>query len=132
MEAYRALCPGFEASRTPEDPHPSPDPKRRLLRLEERLPVAVTSPRVPPLEDRLPLLPPVANQRHLRKTQRGAARAITELFRQEPAAQRGHRRLPVGQDHRGWWTTEGLRRGQEKVRGRKRHLLVDTEGLVQS
>src|SRR4028119_1786924 len=87
MEAYRALCPGFEASRTPEDPQPSPDPKRRLLRLEERLPVAVTSPRVPTLEDRLPLLPPVANQRHLRKTQRGAARAITALFRPEPAAQ---------------------------------------------
>src|SRR5215211_8522550 len=94
----------------------SPDPKRRLLRLEERLPLAVTSPRVPTLEDRLPLLPPVANQRHLRKTQRGAARAITELFRQDPAAQRGHRRLPVGQDHRGWWRTEGLRRGQEGAR----------------
>jgi putative transposase len=51
------------------------------------------------------------------------------LFRQEPAAQRGHRRLPVGQDHRGWWRTEGFD-GGKKVRGRKRHLLVDTEGLV--
>src|SRR5215218_9219467 len=37
--------------------------------------------------------------RLLPKTQRGAARALADLLRQGSAAQRGHRRLTVGQDH---------------------------------
>ena len=58
MEAYRALGAGFEAPSTTEDPQPPPGSKRRLLRLEEWMPLAVTSPPVPTLEDPLPLLLP--------------------------------------------------------------------------
>src|SRR5215208_7796813 len=75
--------------------------KRRLLCLEEWLSLAATSSRVPTLEDRLPLLPRVENRRHLRETQRGAARALADLLRQEPTAQRWDSRLAVGQDHWG-------------------------------
>src|SRR5215210_8527894 len=113
MEAYRALRPGSEVPRTTENPHPSRDPKRRLLCLEKWLSLAVTSPRVPTLEDRLPLLPRVEDQRHLRETQHGAARALADMLRQEPAAQRWDSRLPVGQDYRGGRRAERIRRRQE-------------------
>jgi putative transposase len=41
-----------------------------------------------------------------------------------------YRRLPLGQEHRGRRRTHRGYDGNKKVRGRKRHLLVDTEGLV--
>src|SRR5215212_8449725 len=90
--------------------------KRRLLYLEEWLSLAVTSPRVPTLEDRLPLLPRVEDQRHLRETQRGAARALADMLGQEPAPQRRDSRLPVGKDHRRGRRTTRLRRRQEGSR----------------
>src|SRR5215208_5070727 len=130
MEAYRALRPGSEVPRTTENPQPTRDPKRRLLYLEEWLSLAVTSPRVPTLEDRLPLLPRVEDQRHLRETQRGAARALADMLGQEPAPQRRDSRLAVGKEHRSRQRTTRLRRRQEGSHGRKPHLLVDTEGLV--
>jgi transposase len=65
----------------------------------------------------------------LRAAQRRFARAAAGPLGQEPVPERGHRRLPVGKDEWGWWRTEGIRRQQEGS-GRKRHLLVDTEGLV--
>src|SRR5215212_3561394 len=129
MEAYRALRPGSEVPRTTEDPQPTPDPKHRLLCLEEWLSLALTSPGVPTLEDRLPLLPPVEDQRHLRETQHGAARALADMLGQEPAPQRRCCRLAVGKDPGVGGEQRGYD-GGKKVRGRKRHLLVDTEGLV--
>jgi hypothetical protein len=57
--------------------------KRCLLRLGEWMSLAVTSPRVPTLENRLPLLPPVEDEWYLRDTQRGVARALANLLRQE-------------------------------------------------
>src|SRR5919112_2092916 len=44
------------APRTTEDPQPSQDPKRSLLYLEERMSLAVTSSRMPTMEDPLPLV----------------------------------------------------------------------------
>src|SRR5215208_2645777 len=116
MEAYRALRPGSEVPRTTENPQPSRDPKRRLLYLEKWLSLAVTSPRVPTLEDHLPLLPRVEDQRHLRETQRGAARALADMLGQEPAPQRRDSRLAVGKDHRSRRRTTRLRRRQEGSR----------------
>src|SRR5215212_3324561 len=120
MEAYRALRPGSEVPRTTENPQPTPDPKRRLLHLEEWLSLALTSPRVPTLEERLPLLPSVEDQRHLRETQRGAARgaarALADMLGQEPAPQRRCCRLAVGKDHRSRRRTTRLRRWQEGSR----------------
>jgi hypothetical protein len=43
-------------TRTPQASRPKGDPRRRLLRLEERLPLAVAASRVPALEDRLRLV----------------------------------------------------------------------------
>jgi putative transposase len=58
------------------------------------------------------------------------ARAAAEPLGKEPAPQRGYRRLPVDQEHRGRGGEQRGYDGNKKVRGRKRHLLVDTEGLV--
>jgi putative transposase len=82
------------------------------------------------MEERLPLVQEVAHRRDLRAAQRGAARALAGATGQRPTAQRGHSRFSVGQDKRGRRRSTRLRRGGKKVRGRKRHLLVDTEGLV--
>ena len=37
---------------------------------------------------------------------------------------------PIGEDYRGRRSTARIRCGAKKVKGRKRHLLVDTEGLI--
>ena len=91
--------------------------KRCLLRLGEWMSLAVTSPRVPTLENRLPLLPPVEYQWYLRETQRGVARALADLLRQEPAAQRRQRPLPVGQDYWGNAHANLLLASRQDVRG---------------
>ena len=131
MEAIRALRPGSEGPRTTENSQPTPDPKRHLLYLEEWLSLAVSSPRVPTLEGSLPLLlARVEDQRHLRETQRGAARALAHMLGQEPAPQRGDSRLAVGKDHWSRRRTKRLRRRQEGSRQQASPLLVDTEGLV--
>src|SRR5829696_68453 len=116
MEGYRALRPGSEVPRTTENPQPSRDPKRRLLYLEEWLSLAVTSSRVPTLEDRLPLLPRVEDQRHLRETQRGAARALAELLGQNPPPRRRETRPPAEKNHGGGRKKTGLGRRKKVPR----------------
>jgi putative transposase len=59
-----------------------------------------------------------------------AARALADMLGQEPAPQRRDSRLAVGKEHRSRRRTTRLRRRQEGSHARKRHLLVDTEGLV--
>ena len=81
------------------------------------------------LGDRLLVVRKMARGWDLRAAQRHFARAAAESLGQEPAAQRRDSRLPVLQEHRGGGEQRGYD-GNKKVRGRKRHLLVDTEGLV--
>jgi putative transposase len=72
----------------------------------------------------------MAYRRHLGAYQSGHTRTPAGSPEQRSTAQRWCGGLPVGQEHRG-----GRRRargydGGKKVKGRKRHILVDTEGFV--
>jgi hypothetical protein len=116
--------------RTPQAALLAGDTRRRLLHSKERLPLAVAAPRVPALEDGLRLVQAVAHRRDLGAPERRAARASTVAPCQRSEPQRRDSGLPVAQDHRSGRRRAGLRPRKEKVEGRKRHLLVDTEGLV--
>ena len=82
------------------------------------------------MEDCLPLLPSVAYRRHLGAAARGPAAKSPSTF--------GEKRTTSGRHHRFTESVKttgvgGEQRGYDvgkKVKGRKRHLLVDTEGLV--
>jgi putative transposase len=82
------------------------------------------------LGDPLLVVREVAHRRDLREAQRRARRAVAGPLGQGPAPERGYRRLPVREDHRGGRRAEGLRRKQEGAGHSKRHLLVDTEGFL--
>jgi hypothetical protein len=56
VQPHRATPTCRQPAGTPQDPRSARDPKRRLLRPEERLSLAVATPRVSALEDRLPLV----------------------------------------------------------------------------
>lgn len=90
--------------------------------------MASASPRLSSLEDRVSLLPFVETRRHVGAHQRGASHQSAECFGARLATECGDYRQPVGEDDR--------RRGPrgydagKKVKGRKRHLLVDTSGLL--
>jgi hypothetical protein len=73
--------------------------KRCLLRLGEWMSLAVTSPRVPTLENRPPLLPPVEDQGTFGKLNAVLCERLRICLGRKPSAQREHRRVPVGQDY---------------------------------
>ena len=91
--------------------------------------LAALAPRLPALEDRPPLLQDLAPRRHLGAAKRGTARALANKAGENPHPSAGMvdsqsaKTTGVGGEARGY-------DGGKKVRGRKRHLLVDTEGLV--
>jgi len=60
----------------------------------------------------------------------GIARALAGPAGEKPPAQRRNGRFTIGQNDRGVGGEQRGYDGGKKVRGRKRHLLVDTEGLV--
>src|SRR5215210_2310893 len=131
VQPHRATPTCRQPAGTPQDPRSARDPKRRLLRPEERLSLAVATPRVSALEDRLPLVPSLAHQRDVGATQRRAARAPAgEVGQRTPQPSAGKlvdsqsvKTTGVGGNERGFDPAK-------KVEGRKRHLLVDTEGFV--
>ncbi len=87
------------------------------------------APRVSALEGRLLLVQEMAHRGHLRTAKRSMARTPAKTPREKRPTQRrdvdsqSAKTTGVGGEQRGY-------DGGKKVRGRKRHLLVDTEGLV--
>jgi hypothetical protein len=122
--------PRAHRARTPQDPRPSGGPRRRLLRPQERLSLAVAAEGLPALEDRLRL---ALRRWRIDGTFERLNAEVGEVLR----ARSGRNRLPSAgiADSQAAKTTGvgGEQRGHDggkKVRGRKRHLSVETEGVV--
>ena len=81
-------------------------------------------------EDRTPLLQEVAHRWHLGKDARHPARASAGAPEEKLSAQCSDSGFPVDQDNGRGRQGARLRRGQKDQRHSKRHLLVDTQGLV--
>src|SRR5215208_3900325 len=81
MGDTRSTHPTRQTWRTPAQVADEEDPKRRLLPLEERLPVAHASTRVPAVVHRTSLLQTMAHRRHLGEDQRHAAQKDTHKQR---------------------------------------------------
>jgi hypothetical protein len=121
MEGPQAPRSGRQQAGTTEYPQPARDPRCRLLRPKKRLPLAATTPRVPAVGNRLQLVQEMEHGRHLRAAQRRVARAAAQPPGQESSPERGHRRLPDDQEHRGGRRTERLQRPQEGSRQEAPH-----------
>ena len=130
MGMPRATRPAPEQAGATEDPRRPRDTRRGLLRPQERPSLAVVAPRLPALGDRLLVVREVAHRRDLRAAQRRATRAVAGSLGQEPAPERGYCADSQPAKTTGVGGEQGGYDGNKKVRGRKRHLLVDTEGLV--
>jgi hypothetical protein len=129
MGISQILPPGSQQARPTEDPQTSRDPKRYLLHLEEWLSLAASASRIPALGNRLLLVQEMAYRWDVGEVKRRASRVLADTVGEKPTTQCRHRRLTVGQDYRVGGEQRGYD-GGKKTRGRKRHLLVDTEGLV--
>src|SRR5215217_1460503 len=130
MELHRTPHARSQRHRTPSSIPLTRDPRRRLLRPRKRLPVAPASPRLSQVANRL--------AHYFRKwriegTWERINRALRERLRvrlgrdPQPSAgvvdSQSLKSTGVGGEERGF-------DGGKKVKGRKRHLLVVTDGFV--
>src|SRR5215210_2309238 len=121
-------APGRQARRSPAQRGPARGRECPAVSAADRLCVAAVAARPGAVGHGLGLLPPLARRRDDRADPRHVARSGATRRRAGSAAERREHRQPVGQD--------GRKRGArgydagKKVKGRKRHLVVDTLGLM--
>ena len=85
--------------------------------------------RPPPLQHGVLLFQEVATQRHLATDARPNPRATANEARSRRTVHRGSCRFPICQDHGKKGEVYGFD-GGKKVKGRKRHIVVDSQGLL--
>jgi transposase len=133
MGAHCAPYAPAQSDRTAPPLEFARDPGWHLLPGPHRLCLAATAPGLPAVQNRLRLLPPLEERRHLGEHPRLSPRETAERRGAGADAQRGSDGQPVRQDH-GKGGPPGRREigydGHKKVNGRKRHILVDTQGLL--
>src|SRR5215210_8462445 len=76
MELHRTPHARPRRTRTAEDPQSSRDPRRYLLPPQERMPVAPTAARLPPMVHRLLVLQEMAYRRYLGEDQPSPPRTV--------------------------------------------------------
>src|SRR5258705_718570 len=124
-------CPGSaggSSGRATAHHQPSCRPQRHLLPFADRLPVATVATRISSVWHGLPLLSSLAKLRCVGPSTSSALRAGPSSCRTGSLSIGGDHGWPIGQDDRAWWRS-WFRRAQAR-KGRKRHILVDTLGLL--
>ena len=103
--------------------------RRHLLRAKERLPLAAFAPRLPSLVYRLLSFQEIPIEWVVVPNPQSSACGRKGKGGQRSPTYSGYHGFPECQNHRRIGPPKRLRRPQENVKGRKRHLLVDTLGL---
>src|SRR5919108_2368989 len=129
MGANRAADPGSRTRRPRARRRHARNLQRHRLRAALRLQLAHAAPRFTPVGHGALLLPPFPARRHLTQRPRALARQGAPGRGPPPPTQCGHPGQSVGQDDKKGGPKRGYD-GVKKVNGRKRHLLVDTLGLI--
>src|SRR5215204_99308 len=126
--ALAAAAPGRRARRPPAQRRPARSGQWPAVCAAHGVSVAPPAARPPSLGHRVGVLPPLAGRWHPRTGARRTAGAGPPRRRARPPAQCGQSRLADRED--------GRKRGArgydagKKIKGRKRHLVVDTLGLI--
>jgi hypothetical protein len=115
IDLHRAALAHPQRIRTAKDSRSPRDPRRRLLRPEERLPVAHAPPRLPQVADRLSLFQEMAHRRYTWERINSAIRERLRVrLKRDPLSPAPALWIArVAQEHRGGRGGQTLRRGQK-------------------
>src|SRR5215216_5291692 len=102
MALHQSASARTHGTRTSQASQLKSDPRCRLLRPEDRLPLAGATEGLPALENGLGLVQALAHRRDLGAAERRAARAAAVSPWQEPEPQRRDRGLSVAKGLREW------------------------------
>ena len=123
-----ASSAGCATGRATANHQPSCRPQRHLLPFADRLPVATVATRISSVWHGLPLLSSLAKLRCVGPSTSSALRAGPPSCRTGSLSIGGDYGWPIGQDD-GTWRLRGFD-AHKRIKGRKRHILVDTLGLL--